>query len=102
MTCVNIPQILERSLHLLLEELDVREDVLVIELPLLDVVDLLHHLALHHRDAVLLHDLTVVGLLDQVLKREKEITHINAKRNSFQKKIREDNQFRLQQLRLYA
>jgi hypothetical protein len=61
------PEINEGTFHPLLEELNVTLNVLVVKLPLLDKLDLLHHLALNHRDAILLHDLGVLGLLDQVL-----------------------------------
>jgi hypothetical protein len=43
-------------------------DVLIVKLPLLNELQLLHHLALNHGNAVLLRDLTILRLLNQILK----------------------------------
>ena len=61
---------LHALIHLLHEEGDVLLDVLVLELPLLQQLELLHDLALNHRDAVLLLHLRLLRLLYQISERD--------------------------------
>ena len=62
----DLPEVDEGCFHPLLKELYVLLNVFVVELSLLDELELLHHFALHHADAVLLDDVLLFGLLDEV------------------------------------
>ena len=59
-------EVLHALVHLLHQEGDVLLDVLVLKLPLLQQLQLLHHLALHHRDAVLFLHFSLLRLLNQI------------------------------------
>jgi len=62
-----LPEIGQGRFHLLLEEFDILLDVFVVEFPLFEEFQLLHHLALNHGNTVFFHHLGLNGLLNQIL-----------------------------------
>lgn len=68
-----LPEILHALPQPLQQELDVLRDVLVVVLLLLQVLQLLQHLALNHGQGVLLASLPLCRLLEEILLQGKTI-----------------------------
>jgi len=64
---VKRPQVLDASLQRLIEKVDIVDEVLVVNLATFQQLQLLQHLALHHRDGVVCVILALRRLLKQVL-----------------------------------